>query len=83
MQTHNTKTIILQTQNDNMNKGHFNYRHFGHAVMAAHVESSKFDTEKKFNSCLVVTAHGVAESLIGDNLCLSFQEGLETLLYHL
>lgn len=46
MQTHSTKTIILQTQNDNMNKGHFNYRHFGHTVMAAHVESSKFDTEK-------------------------------------
>lgn len=48
MQTHNTKTIILQTQNDNLKKGHFNYRHFGHIVMAANVESSKYDTEINF-----------------------------------
>lgn len=34
-------------------------------------------------SCLVVTAHSVAESLISDNLSLSFQEGLEALLHHL
>lgn len=58
-------------------------KHFGHILMAEDFESL-FEIEMKIReSCLVVTAHSVAESLICDNLCLSFQEGLETLLHHL
>lgn len=41
----------------------------------------KRNVEQYEKSCLVVTAHGVAESLVSYNLRLSFQEGLKSLLH--